>query len=331
MPADTRTADHRSRRSFLSLACASALSAGRVNNAAETKPLRGVFVIMGTPYTEANAIDYEDLAGQVGFLHRCGVHGMVWPQLASEYSRLTVDERMRGMEVLAKAIQGKKPALVLGVQGPNTDAALEYTKHAERLAPDALIAIPPTEAKSLDDFRTYYTAIAKATRRPVFIQTIGGAKIGMPVDFIVSLAREFPHLGHVKEEDRPAIPRMTGLLAHRPAIRSLMSGTAGRGMMYEMRLGSDGTMPGAPLADVYAQIWDLYRAGDRKRAQDLFSKLLLMINTNDQIPGTIRYLFQKRGVFKTTVSRQPGGTLSPAAIEEIDFHFEALKPFLRVS
>ena len=54
-----------------------------------------------TPYTAAKEIDYEDLAAEVGFLERCGAHGMIWPQIASEYSQLTRDERMRGMEVIA--------------------------------------------------------------------------------------------------------------------------------------------------------------------------------------------------------------------------------------
>src|SRR6266568_3907563 len=80
------------------------------------KPLRGVFIIMATPYTESSAVDDEDLAREVDFLDRCGVHGMVWPQLASEYSKLTREERMRGMETIGKAAKGKKPALVLGVK-----------------------------------------------------------------------------------------------------------------------------------------------------------------------------------------------------------------------
>src|SRR5213595_3762785 len=122
------------------------------------KPMRGVFIIMATPYTESDAVDYEDLAREVDFLDRCGVQGMVWPQLASEYTQLTRDERLRGMETLAKAAKGKKPALVLGVQGANKTAALAYAEKAQSLAPDALIAIPPTEAKSLDDFRDYYRA-----------------------------------------------------------------------------------------------------------------------------------------------------------------------------
>src|SRR5262245_59025160 len=46
------------------------------------KPMRGVFIIMATPYTASKEVDYEDLAREVDFLDRCKVHGMVWPQLA---------------------------------------------------------------------------------------------------------------------------------------------------------------------------------------------------------------------------------------------------------
>ena len=42
-------------------------------------------------------------------------------------------------------------------------AALAYARHAEKLAPDALIAIPPTEAGTLEDFRQYYRALARST------------------------------------------------------------------------------------------------------------------------------------------------------------------------
>src|SRR5712692_2159261 len=131
------------------------------------KPLRGIFIIMATPFTEGGAVDYEDLEKEAGWLDRCGVQGMVWPQLASEYMTLSKEERLRGMEVIARAAKGRKPALVLGVQGPNTAAALEYVRHAETLGPDAIIAIPPTDAKSLDDFREYYRAIARAAKRPL--------------------------------------------------------------------------------------------------------------------------------------------------------------------
>jgi len=42
-------------------------------------------------------------------------------------------------------------------------------------------------------------------------------------------------------------------------------------MLYEMRLGLDGTMPGAPYAEMHAQIWDLYQEGKREQARELFN------------------------------------------------------------
>jgi 4-hydroxy-tetrahydrodipicolinate synthase len=109
----------------------------------------------------------------------------------------------------------------------------------------------------------------------------------------------------------------------------VFSGNAGIDLLYEMRLGFDGTMPGAPYADLYAQVWDFYHAGEQQKARELFGRLLLMINVDAQISGARQYMMKRRGVFKTTVSRQLDVKLSPEAIQEIEFNFEALRPYLR--
>ena len=62
----------------------------------------------------------------------------------------------------------------------------------------------------------------------------------------------------------------------------------------------------------------------------MFSKLLLMLNLDQQIPGVRAYILKKRGVFKTTVTRAGDHTLTPEAIAEIEFNFAALKPYLKV-
>jgi 1-pyrroline-4-hydroxy-2-carboxylate deaminase len=294
----------------------------------EPKPMRGAFPIMATPYTESKAVDYEDLAREVEFMARCGVQGMVWPQSASEYTKLTKEERMKGMGVLAGAVKGKKPALVLGVQGANTEEMLEYARHAETLEPDAVIAIPPAEGRSLDEFRAYYRALCRTARRPVFIQTSAGPKDVEPTtDFIVELAREFPNFGYVKEELNPLIPRMLEMAKHRPAVKALFSGSGG--WPYEMRLGFDGMMPGAPYADIYAQLWELHEAGQTRKVRELFSKLLLMTTLERQIPGMRLYMMKRRRVFKTMLSRRTEFKPVPKAIDEIEDSFALLKPHLR--
>ena len=325
------TADS-TRRSWLAGAGAAALSSRFPALAAASKPLQGAFMILFTPYTESKAVDYEDLAGQVDFLHRCGAHGIVWPQLGSEYTRLTKEERMRGMEALARAVQGKKPALVLGVQGEDTGSMLEYAAHAEKLGPDAVIAIPPTTAKSEDDYRSYFRALCKATKRPIFIQTSGGApKITPSVEMIVELSKEFPNFGYVKEEHDPALERMKSLIARRPdPIKRVFGARHGVEWLYEMRLGGDGTInTGVMYGDIYAQLWELHVQNKPEELRELFGKLLLMLNLDHEIPGVRLYLLKKRGVFKTTVSRQGDYKFTPEQIAEIEYNYAALKPYLR--
>jgi 4-hydroxy-tetrahydrodipicolinate synthase len=321
-----RTCNTISRRQFVAGSAASVFAMRGFATGA--KPMRGVFIIMATPYTETKSIDFEDLSNEVDFLDRCGVQGIVWPQFSSEYPYLTKEERMEGMRVLAKSAKQKRPALVLGVQGANTDLAVEYARAAEKLEPDAMIAMPPTEAQSLNDFRVYYRALAAVTKRPIFIQTTGGAKNITPdLALLKELARDFPNLGYMKEENQPVIERMTALAQERPTIKSVFSGTSGKGMMYEMRLGFDGTMPGAPVADIYARIWNLYQSGKHDDARDLFGKLLLVLNLDSEISGWRQYLMKSRGVFKTTVSRQSSVQLSPEAIAEIEFTIAAVRPY----
>src|SRR5687767_2640554 len=106
------------RRDFLATMTAAAVVADlkRAGAVEAGKPLRGAFMILHTPFTADGMVDWEDLAREVAFVDRAGCQGVVWPQGSSRVATLTRDERLRGMEVLAKAVQGKKVALVLGVQ-----------------------------------------------------------------------------------------------------------------------------------------------------------------------------------------------------------------------
>jgi 4-hydroxy-tetrahydrodipicolinate synthase len=302
------------------------------------KLMRGAFMILTTPFTEAGEVDWDDLAREVRFVDRSGAHGIVWPQGSSGVANLTKEERLRGLEVLAKANQGRQTALVLGVQGRNTAEMLEYARRAEALAPDAMIAMPPSDAHSVDEYREYFRALGQVTARPVFVQTSGGAKdLAPPVEMIVQLAREFPHVAYVKEESSPLIERMKAELRQRPPIKSVFGASLADGWLYEMRLGLDGVMTGmAMYADLMARMWDLHVRGESDAVRDAYSRFLLMRNLNQQIPGVDLYVMQKRGIFKTTTARTGGAAawkpkplnLTPDAIAEIEYRFAALKPYL---
>ena len=110
------------RREFLQVLGSGVLGlmAGR---AAMAKPMRGVFPIGQTPFTEDDKLDLECLAAEVRFCNRGGVHGFAWPQIASGWSTLSARERLDGAEAILAAGKGGKTALVIGVQTQGADLA----------------------------------------------------------------------------------------------------------------------------------------------------------------------------------------------------------------
>ena len=114
----------------------------RILSAAENK-MRGALMILSTPYTSDDQVDYEDLAKEVVFCAQCGVQGVVWPQNSSEQRYLSREERIKGFEVIAEASSGTGMSVVFGVQADDTQGMLDYAEFAESLNPDGMIAIPP--------------------------------------------------------------------------------------------------------------------------------------------------------------------------------------------
>jgi 4-hydroxy-tetrahydrodipicolinate synthase len=308
------------------------------------KPMRGAFMILHTPFTTDGAVDWDDLAREAQFVDRAGAHGVVWPQGSSGLATLTRGERLKGMEVLADAMHGHRAVLTLGVQGATTAAMLEYVERAEALGADAMIAMPPTEARGIPDYRTYFRALGGATRRPVIVQTSGGVPdLAPPVDLIVDLAREFPHLGHVKEESTPLVERMRAEVAAKPPLRAVFGANLGEWWLYQMRLGADGVITGnAMYADLMATLWALHENGRERELRDAYAAFLLMRNISREIAGAELYVFKKRGIFKSTAVRakrpagegvaaraelRPGG-LTEEEIQEVEYRLEALTPYL---
>jgi dihydrodipicolinate synthase/N-acetylneuraminate lyase len=327
--------------------------AGLNAGAASADPrVRGPFPILSTPFTASGAVDFDVLANQARFVDWCGCPGMIWPQSGDSVDLLTIDEKLQGMEVLATAARGLRTALCLGVQGKDTAEMLVFAKHAEKLAPAAIISRPPDSGRTEDDMRQYWHALADVAQRPVIIQTTGGVAYKGPVPsvpLLIELAKDLSQFGYVKEEAGSVIARTRALVAAKPPIRCVFSARGGLGWLYESHLGTEGLITErAVYADVLTRIWELQQSGsDPAALRDAYSKFLLMTNLSETHPGGgLRgphlYLWKKRGVFQTMVSRHYGvGNAIPASpifselklteedIAEIEFRFEALKPYLK--
>src|SRR5260221_14010173 len=241
------------RRDFLK-AAAYGLAATRLD--ASSKELRGIFPIMQTPFSGSDKLDTEVLAKEVTFLDKCGAHGVVWPQLASEWSTLEPDERIAGAEAIMAAAKGARCAVVLGVQGPDLDAARRYARQAEKLGPDAIIALPPRDSGNLDRVAEYYRGIARECGLPIFVQTIGD----MSVEFVVRMRKDIPTLRFVKDEAGHTLSRISEYRRVAPDM-AVFTRAPGRAVIDQLPPGPSRRHPPASFPHPYPRPLEQLEAG----------------------------------------------------------------------
>ncbi len=307
-----------SRRHFLAL-CGS-LATGET-----AKPLRGIFPIAQSPFTESGALDLEALAAEIRFLDRCGAHGAVWPQLASEWDTLNNRERLEGAEAIAATGKKLKLAVVLGVQSPDPSAAVLYAQQAERLGADAIISLPP-KSEDPKAVLEYYKLVGSAAALPLFAQAVGK----ITPELLLEMYRAIPTLRYVKDEAGQPLDRIGPLLAGSEGRLKVFSGSHGRTLIEEMRRGFSGSMPAAAFADLYAQTWDLWQAGQHREAMEVHGRTLLVL-TDMGLYGLegLKYPLVLRGVFKTWKTRQDSGKLTEAGMKSLREAVEFARPHLR--
>jgi 4-hydroxy-tetrahydrodipicolinate synthase len=285
---------------------------------AEERRLEGIFPIMQTPFSDSGSLDLETLGHEVQFLDHIGVQGMVWPQLASEFPLLAYEERLAGAEALVranKALDAKtRPAIVIGVQASDIETAVKYARHAEKLAPDAIIAIPLNGGKDEAKQMEYYAAIGEACSRPLIVQTIGA----MSVDLVLRMAKQIPTLRYVKDEAGATLPRLTEYRKRGQLLRGVFTGKHGPTFLDDLARGAVGNMPAAGFADLYVAAWRDWNNGQRDEAMEVFGKTMLLI-ADAQAYGVAgqKYILQLRGVFSNTKCRGEAAALDDEAKEAI--------------
>ncbi|MGA2725189.1 MAG: dihydrodipicolinate synthase family protein [Bryobacteraceae bacterium] len=315
MPSQTKTApEARGRRDFLKAlsggALASALAFNQLSAAAKpgSKPMRGLFPIGSTPFTDSNQLDLECLAAEIKFLNRGGVHGVIWPQIASEWTTLSKQERLDGAEAMVAAGKGGKTAITIGVQGPDMATVLEYTKHADKIGADAICSLPPEGVTDENAVFDYYKQIGMATDLPLFVQS---QPFPMSMDLIFRMYKEIPSFRQIKDEAGDTLARITEIRNRTDDGIKVFTGNGVRNMITELLLGAQGFCPTVDLGDIYAQTYDLWSAGKHSEAFDMFGRVLCFGAITQTVGAPAKYVLVARGVFKNTRSRR--GMMAGAA------------------
>ena len=283
--------------------------------------LEGPFLILSTPYHEDGSVCFENLVKEARFAAEWDVPGVIWPQSNDAIDLLTKEERFAGMRVLVEEWKKypKSTVLTIGVSGDDTEDMLIYAEEAERLAEVydvdiALCARPPYYATGLNEHKEYFDALAKVAKRPVIIQTyVNDVSPVMPVDFLVSLAREYPETyGWIKEESNnlEANDRQREELAAQPDIKTVFSAWGGWQWLYQRRqIGTCGLISERiAYSPIVSCIWKMMKDNDRKgHLTEAYALYRLLIDQRflsyDSLRGYSLYYFVRLGLFDNTVSR----------------------------
>ncbi|MFL6618460.1 MAG: dihydrodipicolinate synthase family protein [Povalibacter sp.] len=307
---DRETGLSQNRRAFLQAAGGVALAAGlsRLSFAADIKgaqletpsgkPLRGLYPILQTPFTEKDELDTDALAAEIRFINRGRVAGMIWPVFASSWSTLSDAERIQGAETILAAAKGGRSAVAIAVQSTAWDTAtsVRYAKHAAAHGADAIVSIPPNNGWNVSDQTVidYYKAIGKATDLPLVVQTRGT----ISVDLMIEMFKQIPTMKATKDEVGDPLERAPELMKrtdNKLAIWNAGGGT-GNQLLEILPLGFAGLCPTPQYSDVLQQVMELYWSGKKQEAFDMYGRVQAFAT----ITGATDYMMVARGVFKET-------------------------------
>ncbi len=234
---------------------------------------RGVFPYLVSPLDESGEVRADVLTRLCDDLIQAGVHGLTPLGSTGEFAYLSGPQKLRVVEVVIQAAQGRVP-VVAGVASTTIADATRQAREYERLGAHGILAIleayfPLTE----EGVFAYFKAIAEAVAIPVVLYTNPSfQRSDLSLEVIERLSR-IPNIRYIKDASANTgrllsiINRVQGRLqvfaasAHIPAAVMLIGGV--------------GWMAGpacvAPRQSV--QLYDLCRRGDWTSAMELQRRL----------------------------------------------------------
>lgn len=133
---------------------------------------KGVIPALVTPFKRNFEVDEASLRHLIDFVIEKGVTGVVPCGTTGEFVNMTVEERMRVIEVTIDEVDGRVP-VIAGTGDAGTRKAIEFTKHAEDAGADAAFIVSPFYFKPTDkEIFEHYKNIAEAVDLPIILYNI---------------------------------------------------------------------------------------------------------------------------------------------------------------
>jgi dihydrodipicolinate synthase/N-acetylneuraminate lyase len=243
--------------------------------------LRGVVPVLEVPFRADDSVDEGGFARVIEELVRRDVRTMMFPGFASEFYKLTDDERDRLVALLLDRTAGDpEVSAIISIPDHATATAVRRAASAVERGAAAINVLPPhflapSRAEIVDHLAAVLHAVAPT---PVVVQ-IAPAQTGSLFDVadLKGLAARYPNLAMVKVEAQPP-GRLIAALAEPPAPLASAVGYAGLAMIDALTRGAVGVWPGCSFVEIYQEIWRRWQSNDVEGAGELHRRLLPFIS-----------------------------------------------------
>jgi 2-keto-3-deoxy-L-arabinonate dehydratase len=273
--------------------------------------LRGVVPIIDAPFHPDGAVDEAGLESLCGTLIAADCDALALFGYASEFYKLTADERDRMAGIVIDACTGSDVPAICSVTAQSTYAASREAERYTDRGADALMLLPPYERDPpTDAIYEHLVTVADATDLPIIVQYAPGSTgVTLPPSFFADLYHEAPTIDHFKIECDPAGPYVGRLHDLTDDGAEVFVGRAGYEMIEAYDRGAVGVMPASAMHDIYVTIDRAYRAGDRDRAVEVHSDLVAVLNQLTKVGiAWEKRILADRGIVASAHCREPEAT-----------------------
>jgi len=286
-------------------------------------PIQGIFTPNVVPFYDDHRINEGELRRYTNWLIEKGVTCLYPNGSTGEFIRISFEERIRVVEIIADETKGRVPILA-GAAEPNIAMVLEACKRYADLGCRAVSVTGPYYFKvSQHSIEHYFRELAAKSPIDIILYNIPQFSNEISLEVIKRLAADCPRIVGTKDSSRD-MPRFMDTLNEVKAIRPDFSCLIGceEILLPALLMGADGgTIASSGVApEAIMKLYNSFLKGDLAEAKRIQFKILELIKTMfaaGNFPEGFREGVNLRG-FNTGRGPQP---MSPHETE----HFNAIR------
>lgn len=284
--------------------------------------LSGVVPIIPTPFTEDEEIDEAALRDLIDFAVASGIEAVCLPAYASEFYKLTDDEKLQVVRVAVSQAAGRVK-IVAQSNHPSLKQAIRLAQANVAAGADVVsLAVPRIFSLPEDSLRAYLSGFLESVPgTPVLIQDFNPGGSSISVTFIRELMERHPNFKYLKLEEPLCAPKFESIIKETGGEIGLFEGWGGLYMLELIPLGIRGVMPGLAVSDILQKVFTLRNQGAHQKAFDLFEKVMPQIFFSLQNMELFHYaekeLLMARGILKNSIARKAAYIPDPSSVSYI--------------